>query len=645
MRTLLAFLLLAGAAAHAQVGFDKCLLPEIAAGEGRGYAAQLRALAGEPTRGFDVKYHRLEWTVDPAVRAIAGTVTTWFLAVNDLDALILDLSDTLTVDQVLHHGSALPFLHGPGDTLFIPLPSTLVAGTLDSISVTYHGVPSSSGFGSFGTGDHDGVPVLWTLSQPFGAQDWWPCKQDLFDKIDSIDVWVTTPAAYRVAGNGLLVQEEVLGAEKRYHWRHRYPIAHYLIAIAVTNYAVYSDWSPLPAGTVEVLNYVYPEELADAQAGTAISVPQMQLFNSLFGTYPFLSEKYGHARFNWGGGMEHQTMSFMGAWHFELVAHELAHQWFGNKVTCGSWQDIWLNEGFATYLAGLCYQYIASEWWDVWKFNNVNFITSEPDGSVFCPDTTSVARIFSPRLSYSKGAYVLHMLRWVLGDTAFFAGSRNYLDDPDLAYGAALTPHLQAHLEAAGGTTLDGFFADWYMGEGHPSYTLTWTQDAGGLVTIWLDQITSHPSVTFFEMPVPVRLKHAAQDTLVVLDHQFSGQAFTFPLSFTPDSVLLDPDRWLLHRDDVVVRVGDVMRSREALRIAPNPVVDRVELFHPTWGNGPVECLLFDGLGRLVLQRNASATAGRLQLDLSTLAAGTYRLQMRSGERRCFAQVVKVGER
>ena len=151
----------------------------------------------------------------------------------------------------------------------------------------------------------------------------------------------------------------------------------------------------------------------------------------------------------WGGGMEHTTMSFMGSWSRGLIAHELAHQWFGNKITCGSWEDIWLNEGFATYLDGLVYEnFDGQDVFSQWRKAVVNSVTSSPSGSTFVTDTTSVSRIFNSRLSYRKGAMILHMLRYKIGDDNFFQGVKNYLADPTLAYSYAKTEDLQRHLEA-----------------------------------------------------------------------------------------------------------------------------------------------------------------------------------------------------
>ncbi len=508
MRILLPFTLLLSLGATAQIEFDHAVLDGTAWREGHAWQGPSRN-DGPPTRGYDLRYLRCQWQVDPGVRAIAGQVTAHFMALQTLSEVVLDLSDTLLVDDVTWHGSQATWTHEPGDLLTIVLPQTLDSAALDSLTITYHGVPRTTGFGSFGTGTQpNGSPTLWTLSEPYGAKDWWPAKQDLNDKIDSTDLYITTPVPYRVGSNGLLVSADTANGLITHHWKHRYPIAYYLISMAVADYIIFQQDIVIGGSTIPMLTYSYADNPTMAELNAGDVAQQMPLFSQLFGLYPFANEKYGHAQFGWGGGMEHQTMTSMGGWSYELAAHELAHQWFGDKVTCASWQDIWLNEGFATYLQGLCYAYLAPQYWHGYLRGTVDAITSEPGGSVFCADTVDIGRIFSARLTYRKGAMVLHMLRWVCGDSAFYQGCTNYLNDPALAYGSARTSDLVTHLEATSGRDLTEFMSDWFTGEGYPTYTMQWAQNGNGQVDLTLFQSPSHPSTTFFEMPVPIRFKN-----------------------------------------------------------------------------------------------------------------------------------------
>lgn len=593
----------------------------------------------EFTENYDLKYHRLEWSIDPAEYYISGVVTSYFETTeDDFQTINFDFSSDLTVNTVTYHGQELGFTVHTDDRLEINLPASLAISTLDSISVDYEGAPGSSGFGAFATATHNGVPALWTLSEPYGAKEWWPCKQSLDDKIDSIDVIVRTPAAYRVASNGVLLSEVADGTDKIFHWQSRYPIPAYLIAIASTNYAVFSDFVELADGSsIEILNYVYPETLAAAESNLSNTIEMMELFNELFGLYPFADEKYGHAEFGWGGGMEHQTMSFMGSYSYSLQAHELAHQWFGNKVTCGSWEHIWLNEGFATYLTGLTDEFLQSENdWYSWKAGKIGSVTSQPGGSVWVNDTTSVGRIFSGRLSYNKGSLLLHMLRWEMGDEDFFQALRNYLDHPSSAFNYALTDHLQSELETQSGLDLAEFFDDWFYGQGFPSYHIEWAKDNGNL-QLQLGQTTSHSSVDFFEMTLPILVSGQGQDTLLRIAHTQNNQFVNLTLPFEIESVTFDPDLWIcsanntLTEGSFVVSTDDLLHEAH-LQLYPNPTKDYVVLSFENEAYQNAKVILTNSMGQQL--QTWTLEGKRNELELNDLPTGTYSLEVISNQGR-----------
>lgn len=322
-------------------------------------------------------------------------------------------------------------------------------------------------------------------------------------------------------------------------------------------------------------------------------------------------------------------MSFMGGFHYEIVSHELGHQWFGDKVTCASWEDIWLNEGFASYMSALCYESLLPEYWMPWKRMRRDAIVAQPDGSIRRTDTTSVASLFDSRLTYHKAAFVVHMLRWVCGDSAFFAGCRNYLDDPALAWGVARTADLRTHLEAASGRDLGEFFADWYEGEGHPSYAVEWMQDLSGRVQVRIDQSTSHPSVDFFEMPVPLLFKGEGVDSTVVLDHAYSGQVFSFHLPFQADSLLFDPGIWLLSSANMVRHVPVAAFGSDRLLLFPNPAGELAWVHVGDALQGPITLNIHDATGRLVRTQQLLVVGGRSPLSLHGLSAGVYHAELR----------------
>lgn len=334
-------------------------------------------------------------------------------------------------------------------------------------------------------------------------------------------------------------------------------------------------------------------------------------------------------------------MSFMGGNSHSLQAHELAHQWFGDKVTCGSWADIWLNEGFATYLEGMTYEHgLGANTWMNWLEGKINHVTGQPDGSVFVDDTTSVNRIFSSRLSYSKGALLLHMLRWKLGDEAFFQGIRNYLDAPELAYGYAKTADLQYYLEQAGSQDLNEFFDDWFYGQGYPSYHINWWQD-GNTVLVQIDQTTSHPSVDFFEMPVPVEFFGNGYNETKVFDNTYSGQVFTFQAPVNIAMVRFDPDLWICSNNNVVTKT-EITGLAEALKAEvkawPNPAHEQLNVQIPA-ALLPVQASLFDATGQEVLQ--TSLRDEKSEVDINSLPVGFYTLRLKSAGGSMALPVVK----
>jgi hypothetical protein len=595
--------------------------------EQKGFTGNRLAPAIQASSNSDFIYARCEWQVDPAIYYIHGKVTTDFIPDASITQMEFDLSDSLQVDSVIYHNSLITFNHNPGDILQVNFPSTLPASVIDSVSIYYQGIPPNTGFGSFNTSSHSGIPVLWTLSEPYGAKEWWPCKQNLSDKIDSVDIIVTCPSAYRAASNGILSNEFISGTNRIAIWKHRHPVAAYLVCFAVSNYSVYTNLVPFNGDTTKVINYVYPEDLLSAQGTTPDIIPQMQLYDSLFGEYPFADEKYGHTECNFGGGMEHQTMTFLGGFNFEILAHELGHHWFGDKVTCASWHDIWLNEGFATYCSGLCYEHFAPPevYWMPFVRGRISYITSQPDGSVYCTDTTSVPRIFDDRLSYAKGAMILHTLRWVIGDSVFFAGVNNYLNDPAHAYNFATTADLETHLETASGQNLSWYFADWFTGEGYPTYSISWNENTNNLVSFTVNQSQSHPSVSYFELPLPIEFKDATHDTLIRVQNNFSGQPFSVQLSFHADSLIFDPDSWIISANNTVNNVRSLTIDN-SISVFPNPSADllSVQTGNSITGKGFVK--IVDGNGKLVLEKELLFSASNNQhfIDISTLSIGLY---------------------
>jgi aminopeptidase N len=583
------------------------------------------------TGNYDVTYHRLELDVDPSQAFISGDVTTYFEAKENLSEVTFELSDNMIVSQVLQRGNPLSFVQNTNDEIVITLNQVQNVGVLDSLTISYSGNPISSGFGSFEQTTHQGDPIIWTLSEPYGAMGWWPCKQDLIDKIDNLDVYITTPInnpsneEYIAVSNGLEQSQTTNGSFKTTHFRHQYPIPAYLVAIAVTNYSVYSHTVANNGNPFEIINYVYPENLVSAQVSTPITVDIMNLFSNLFEEYPYANEKYGHAQFGWGGGMEHTTVSFMGSFGRGLIAHELAHQWFGDKVTCGSWKDIWLNEGFATYLSGLVIENLdGNNDFINWKTSLNNSITSQPGGAVYLTDqdTLSVNRIFSSRLSYNKGAKVTHMLRKKLGDATFFQGMQNYLDDSNLSYGYAKTEDYKSVMETTSGQDLTEFFNDWIYNQGYPSYAIEWQQTNANQIRISITQTQSHPSVSYFEAPVPIRVIGTSGEVLdLVLDNTINNEIFLRAVTFPVSTILFDPEADLISKNNTVTLGIDVIELENKFSIFPNPTTQSITILKPE--NITVNKInVYNTLGQLIISVPWTSS-----IDFSSFSSGMFFLQ------------------
>lgn len=609
--------------------------------EQKSFEKNLHAFSPNIGEDYNIVYHRCVWEIDPAISYIIGNICTYLKpTVQDLKTISFHLANTFTVDSVIFQGKTTAFDQNTADVLQINLPDSIPLNNLDSVTIFYQGIPPHDDTASYYRTTHNGAAIVWTLSEPYGSKDWWPCKENLTDKIDSLDIIVSTPFPNKVASIGLLVAENTVDSTTTFHWKSRYPIATYLIGIAISNYAVYSDFVPLKNGdSLEVVNYIYPENLEQTKTQTSKISSIIQILDSLTIPYPFSNEKYGHAQFDWGGGMEHQTMSFVKNFSLELLAHECAHQWFGNHITCGSWKDIWLNEGFATYFEGLVTENILPENWMSWKEKKLENITSQTDGSVYCEDTTSRNRIFDARLSYNKAAYILHMLRWKLGDSIFFLSIKNYLNDPLLKGNFSSTSSLISHFENTATLNLQSFFDQWFYGQGFPSYQINWIQK-DNKVSVSIQQKQSNASVSFFEMPLAIKFRGPEQDTTLIFDHQFSGETFSATINFPIVSVLFDPERWILSSDNTIT---ENYPKGEQVNIYPNPTKNDLHLFSLNNSNPIRYFEIMDTSGKIVFQSEEFQGLQKIiKTDSSFLAKGNYILKIFLKTEIIFKSIVKI---
>ena len=623
---------------------------------GRSSAAQRTATASIAHRAkmerYDVKYYKLDLILENTSLNIAGSV--WMrvrVGKQVLDSLAFELyqgpagAASLLIDSVVVNGRRSPGIRRAGNDATAALARPAPAGSLTDARIYYHGSAPAAGTAAIGGGFNNrsqvrvnGVVqpynVTWSLSEPFAAHEWFPCKQVLTDKADSSDVWVTTKLSNKVGSNGVLARTVLLSNKKvRYEWKSRHPIDYYLISVAVAPYLETVTYAhPVGGPAVPIVDYVYDQNTLNFyQAEINRTAGFIENYSNLAGLYPFADEKYGHSMAPLGGGMEHQTMTTQDGFTFTLTAHELFHQWFGDNVTCASWEDIWLNEGFASYGEYLSLQALATpadarNW-----MNNAHEYAQRSSGTVYVADTTSVSRIFDYYLSYKKGAAVIHMLRYLLNDDVrFFRALRTY--QSQYRGRMARTADLQRVFEAEAGRPLGYFFQQWFRGQGYPTFTSRWNQ-VGSTIVLRTTETASMPAATpFFDTDVDYRLTFTTGTTQTVRLHQGQPvQTFQFAATGSVASIAVDPDQWVLDlpapaplRDNNLALATHTAGNLAPLSLFPIPCHDVLNL--AALPAPIVRGEVVDATGRVVLRQELRAA--QPQLDTRTLAPGLYYLRL-----------------
>ncbi len=583
----------------------------------------------------DIIFLKLYLNINPEIKFISGNAFYSFKVENRNEKnlpLQFDLSQNFNVKKVIYNGKHLNFKQNTDDKLIV-YPNNNWNDD-DNIEIEYEGIPNTqNGLGSVVFSKHDGIPVFWTLSEPNGAKDWFPCKQQLTDKIDSTDIIISCPKRYKSVSNGIKVEEKIEGQSRITIWQHRYPCAYYLLAAAISEYKTYSDYVKLSNGdSIEILNYVYPERYEQCRRRTPKLIPAFKMLCDSFGTYPFANEKYGHAQFGWGGGMEHQTISFMVNFDLDLMIHELAHHWFGNMITCTSWRDVWINEGFAVFCEGLATEKGLANGNDpvAWRKQKIYNACRHPEGGVYVTgDTTEVWNIFNTDLSYSKGAMILHMLRREMGDQMFFKAIRQYIDQKKFKYGNATGADFFDCIQKTYGKNLQWFVNQWYYGKGYPIYDIRWQQTANGILNLKLNQKTTSNSIGFFKAKIPLAIHGENGETMFVrLNNSFPGQHISIAPDFNVSYIVFDP------YSDVISVGSRVQHTKlctdQIVKIKTDLKSDKIR----------IECNSESGFRRYSLKQKNSTEIlngfvppnGIFEIHKNQLADGTYILTIEGKE-------------
>jgi aminopeptidase N len=569
--------------------------------------------------GIDIRKAEMHFIVQPPSRFLQAKITYEFTAQDSI--LIWDFGRGL---ELISWQASFPVQSIQRDTLMQTLTfvaATALSGDRHTLTVQYAGEPRSTGFGSFEVKEHATGYVLWTLSQPYGARDWLFCQDDLSDKVDSLFISIETPSNYLGVANGRLLSDSLTPQGTRIRqFAHHYPIATYLIAIAASNYTVQAYTISTPFHSYTLTNYIFPQDTAHARALTQFILPYFSWIEEKLGPYPFADEGYAQVQIGWGGGMEHQTVTFFGAFSPELWAHELAHQWFGDLVTCGSWQDIWLNEAFATLLGGKVYEVLPTGLWPRWRYLMILAAWRDTVNTIFVPDTADYRRIFSYPTTYAKGAIALEMLREFLGDEPFWRGLRQYL--AEYRYGFARTADFARSVQPHWGTTTtQTFLQSWIYQPHFPQVLIQWETPSQFLV----NPLRPYP------MKISLHLYFSTERT-----PQIQNISLLHPEILTSSApishISIDPDT-----TTPFYKPRYALPPSSPLLLYPNPTSGVIYLLHPA---SSAQISLYDGSGRLVWEKSSSESPFKLSLE--SLPAGLYKLLIRYNENVQQKTIIKI---
>ncbi len=598
---------------------------------------------------YDVTFYHLDLEVSNTSLYVEGNSTMNAIALVNIDTFAIELKSFQTITQILVNGVEYTNYAREDDNVIVPI-TEIPAGNSFSAQIFYGGVPPTGGFFSGMSNAHSGQwgkDVTWTLSEPFAASDWFPVKQDLEDKADSVWVFLTTASTNMAGSQGILTNVVDLGnGNSRYEWKSNYPIAYYLISFAVSEYQeynVYAHPEEMSGDSVLIQNFIYdtPGCLENNKEDIDETATMIELLSDLYILYPFSEEKYGHCLTELGGGMEHQTMTTIGGFPFWLVSHELGHMWFGDNVTCATWSDIWINEGFATYSNVLCEEFInGSSSGQSLIAQKQNQAISSPGGSVYVPIDQvfpgNEGRIFSSRLSYSKGAAVVHTLRHEIQDDELFFNVIHTFQN-DFTDSTATGEDFKNTAEEVTGMDFEQFFEQWYYGEGYPIYDIEF-YNLNGVNHFDVLQNTSS-STPFFDMRMDMRMYFDdGTDSLVSFHQSENFISFSHTTGKEVVYIDVDPYDWTMEQASTSVNI-DKTKTPVTFKIGQNRTNSNITLYFSDKENLNRDITITDMTGKIVYTQQSSNN--EFAINTSYLTNGVYVIRASNGVNTYVERFVK----
>ena len=613
----------------------------------------LDASPNTPKHSFDVLNYKLNLNIyncfKTSVNNFTGTDQITFRVDSTLNSIQFNTVYTsIGIDSVkLIGGGTLGFVHNSAtNILTINLDRTYIPGETINVLIYYNHKNVSDGAFYVGSG------FVYTDCEPEGARNWFPCWDKPSDKA-TFDITVKVPSNVRIGSNGKLTDSTVIADTIWYHWNSRDPLSTYLAVLTgKTGYNVDISWWHKISNPNDSIPLRLYYSTGENITPTKTALPGMTtIFSQLFGEHPF--EKNGFAAVSsYGGGMENQTLTTISnGWSSvtSLISHEYAHQWFGDMITCGTWADIWLNEGFATYCEAVYKEQTTG--YSSYKSNIVSnassYMSGNPGWPIYNPSwaitTPPVGTLFNGPTTYYKGSCVLHMLRYTIGDSLFFAGLKAYATDTtNFKMKNALTDDFTAKMSTVAGQDLTWFIDEWVKQPNHPAYQNSYyfTNLGSGNWRVNFLAYQTLSNTVFHKMPIVLKISFTTgSDTSIRIMNDINNQYFSFYFNRQPSTVVFDPN------NDIVIKTAtlsvginnteNVIPIKYALfQNYPNPFNPVTKINFDLPKNSFVTLKIYDIVGREAATLiNEEQSAGSHSVDWNAVdyPSGIYFYVIKSG--------------